>query len=482
MRRHSFTKEFKKSEQGFILPIVIIVGLIIGAGLMALSARTFAGLMGSIRQGQSREAREIAESGMAIILKELNRNYPYLLIEDCAITSRTGTPSCNGWTEKALGGDGTFSYRTSICPRSDAPPQNIFPKLAAQTPGGSGQYRLLDYNFSGDQHQGGFARIKVMGQRLLSDGSVRATAYINQEVVIRPKNCNVPAGEPSEVSGFPGLLGETIDLGNNDVEGSVNGNVLCTKCDPNLTQTQLEDAMGIQNNGIVEGNLFGGQIAIPDVPTYPTESGVNPSDLDSAINESTTINAGEDNGGRCHTVTTEVTEDSGVPDSPILRTIKITHCKVSSITLSGNDALTINTSKDNQVRLYVDGDISIGGNTTLSHTGNSADFAIFGKPRSEQSTCTQNAVIGGGGSALNLFLFMPDACVGINGGSGSPDVYGAVWARDYNRSNSNNAEIVVPDDMGSLIWQNFGSGFDLGIREYAALGTTDWSLVQAPSP
>ena len=155
---------------------------------------------------------------------------------------------------------------------------------------------------------------------------------------------------------------------------------------------------------------------------------------------------------------------------------------MSSITLSGTDALTINTSQDNQVRLYVDGDISIGGNTTLTHTGNSADFSIFGKPRSTQSDCTQNVVIGGGGSTLNLFLFMPDACVGINGGSGSPDLYGAVWARDYNRSNSNNAEIVVPDDMGSLIWQNFGSGFDLGIREYAALGTTDWSLVQAPSP
>ena len=142
-------KPHKISQQsGFILPIVIIVGLIIGAGLMALSARTFASLMGSIRQGQSREAREIAESGMAIILKELNRNYPYLLIEDCEITSRTGIPSCTGWTEKSDGGNGTFSYRTSICPRSDAPPQNIFPKLAAQTPGGTGQYRLLDYNFS----------------------------------------------------------------------------------------------------------------------------------------------------------------------------------------------------------------------------------------------------------------------------------------------------------------------------------------------
>ena len=54
-------------KNGFILPIVIIVGLIIGAGLMALSARTFASLMGSIRQGQSREAREIPERVMAII-------------------------------------------------------------------------------------------------------------------------------------------------------------------------------------------------------------------------------------------------------------------------------------------------------------------------------------------------------------------------------------------------------------------------------
>jgi len=84
------------SESGFILPLIIIVGLIIGAGLMALSARTFTSLIGSIRQGQSREAREIAESGAAIILKELNRNYPYLLIEDCEVTSRIGTPTCDG--------------------------------------------------------------------------------------------------------------------------------------------------------------------------------------------------------------------------------------------------------------------------------------------------------------------------------------------------------------------------------------------------
>jgi len=138
------------SEDGFLLPIIIIAGLIIGAGLMALSARSLAGLFGSIRQGQSREAREIAESGAAIIIKELNRNYPYLLIEDCTITSRTGSPDCTGWKDTSAGG--SFVYRTSICQKSDAPPQNILNKLTGSTPGGRGRYRLISYNFTGDQH------------------------------------------------------------------------------------------------------------------------------------------------------------------------------------------------------------------------------------------------------------------------------------------------------------------------------------------
>jgi len=74
------------------MPVVVIAGLIVGAGLMARSARTFPGLIGAISQEQSRGAREIAESVMAIILKELNRNYPYLLIEGCTATSNSGAP------------------------------------------------------------------------------------------------------------------------------------------------------------------------------------------------------------------------------------------------------------------------------------------------------------------------------------------------------------------------------------------------------
>lgn len=454
----------RKEESGFILPLIIIVGLIIGAGLMTLSARTFAGLIGSIRQGQSREAREIAESGASIILKELNRNYPYLLIEDCLITSRTGTPTCNGWKEKSAGG--SFTYRTSICPKSDAPPQNILSKLTGITPGNKGRYRLISYQFTGDQHQGGTGRIRVQGEKILitnGNETIRSSAYVDEELSVLPKNCNVPVNTPSEQSGFPGLLAEKISLGNNDIFGDVNGNVLCTSCDPNQSRTQLAAAMGLQNNGNVDGNLFGGQIAIPPVAQFPIDAPINPSAGSSAIGGSLTLNAGSSNGGRCFTDTQA-----------------ITHCKASSITLKGSQTLTVNTPGSSRIQLYVDGDITIGGNTSLIHTGSPTALAIFGNPRSTASTCSQNVTIGGGGSSINVFIFMPDACIGINGGSGSPDIQGAVWAREYKGSNSNNADIRVPDNMGSVIFTNFGSGYALGIREFAALGTNRWTVIQLP--
>lgn len=453
------------TDLGFVLPIVVIVGLIIGAGLMALSARTFAGLIGAIRQGQSREAREIAESGMAIILKELNRNYPYLLIEDCTVTSNSGTPDCLGWKEQASGG--SFVYRTSICPKADAPPQNILAKLTGTPPGNKGRYRLISYNFTGDQHQGGTGRIKVLGERILNIGGneqSRSTAYVDQELSILPKNCNVPVNTPSEQSGFPGLMAERISLGNNDIFGNVNGNVLCTNCDPNQTREQLAAEMEIQNNGSVSGNLFGGKIAQPPVAVFPANAA--PSVTASPITGQTTITAGESNEGRCFT------------DSAL-----VTHCKISDITLSGNgnaEKLTVNTSGNRRVQLYVEGDISIKGNASIEHTGSPTALAIFGKPRSSNATCSQSVTLGGGGSTVNLFLFMPDACASINGGSGSPDIQGAVWVREYQGSNSNNADIRVPDNMGSITFTTFGSGYALGIREFAALGTNRWTLVQLP--
>ena len=466
-------------ESGFILPLVIVIGLIIGVGLMALSARTLAGLMRSIRQGQNQQAREAAESGLAILLKELNTNYPYLLINDCTIDGSDGAVFCPGWSSDTAAG-GTFRYITSVCPTTTTPPQTLFSKLQAVLPGGISSYKLISYNYTGDQHQGGTATIRVEGKSLHANSSnlsTKAEAFIEQEVNITPKPCSGAQG------GYPGLLGETVNLANQDVEGDINGNVVCTTCNPNQSQTDLETDISLKRQGVVQGEIFGGQLALDDPPTFPgfpadyaTTYETEPcSNISCDIRASFTLIAGESNGGRCVVDTSK----------------NITHCKVDNILLNGGDVLTINTSgsgePDASIRLYVNQNIETGGRTGIEYTGDSANFSIFGEPRSESTTCTQNVLIGGTSQSLNAFIYMPDACAGINGGGNAdPNILGSMWVREYgksetfNASSSNAGNIRVPDDMGSKVCAKFGINFCVGIREYAARGSNRWTLLTKP--
>ncbi|MDM7959561.1 MAG: hypothetical protein QUV04_07355 [Synechococcus sp. WH 8007] len=481
-KKKLLNNEREATEQGFILPLVVIIGLIVGAGLMALSARTFASLIGSIRQGQSKEAREAAESGAAVVLRELNQNYPYLLIHDCEITSSSGTPFCPGWSN---GDGGTFTYLTSVCPDTTNPPQTIFPKLSANLPGDRTNFRLIKYDFTGDQNQGGVARIQVEGHRLTTGTNqiVKATAFIDLEVNVIPKQCNGAQG------GYPGLYGQTINLGNNDIEGSINGNVVCATCDPNESQDTLEDQIGLKTQGDVEGQIFGGQIPIDDPPPWPgfpltysqedttsdndfndfyTEaSACTKADTDEAnkIDGSITITAKSCNQGRCFTEA------------------NTTHCLISSISLNGKEELIVNTSAG-PIIFYTDGDISIGGNTALIHNGTPVDLTIFGPPQSG-STYSQEINLGGGSQTTNLFIHMPNACMGINGGSADPTLYGSAWVRTYGgcptaSSNSKVGNIHIPDNMGSLVCTRFGINYCVGVREFSARGANRWSLTMKP--
>jgi hypothetical protein len=472
MHRKITARTRHSSSNGFILPIIIITGILVGAGLMAMTARTFAGLFGSIRQGHNQEAREAAESGLAVLLRELNTNYPYLLIADCKIVAGSDPPFCPGWS---AGENGTFEYVSSVCPSTTTPPQTLFAKLSGELPGGKTSFRMLEYNFEGDQQQGGTGLLIVEGQSIRPNGeqaNVRASAYVRQESNIIPKECKGAQG------GYPGLLGETVDLGNVDVLGEINGNVVCLSCDPNQTQAELEADINLKNRGVVEGQIFGGRIAMPEPPPFPgfptnylADYGVAPATdpATNLIDGNEILTAGQSNGGRCFT-------DSA----------NITHCLVSSISLKGGEALTINTSVGGSpppsMRIYVSGDLETDGRSGLVHTGSPADLAIFGNPyNGEEATCSQNLEISGTSAALSAFIFMPDACAGINGGGiADPNIYGSIWVRDYRRSLTNAGELVVPDDMGSLVCTRFGINFCVGIREYAARGANSWSLISRP--
>jgi len=159
--------------------------------------------------------------------------------------------------------------------------------------------------------------------------------------------------------------------------------------------------------------------------------------------------------------------------------------------LSGNDIISIDTSGAGEpapsIRIYVNGNINTGGTTGIEHSGDSANLSIFGLPRSDSTTCTQNVLIGGTSQSLNAFIYMPDACAGINGGgSADPNILGSMWVREYgkselfNASASNAGNIRVPDDMGSKICIKFGINFCVGIREYAARGSNRWTLLTKP--
>lgn len=163
-------KTIDQNEDGFILPLVLIISLIISTGLMALATRSWLGLNGSIRQSQSRQAREIAEAGLARLIESLNSDYSYLLIKD-------------------LGDWGNQSYTSSICTNSQ-----IGSPSTSGAIGSDGRYTLVNYDFQGSPFYGGKAMIRMRGERLRGSNSVAATAIVDQTLEIKPKSCTTSFG------------------------------------------------------------------------------------------------------------------------------------------------------------------------------------------------------------------------------------------------------------------------------------------------
>jgi hypothetical protein len=456
----------RRPRDGFVLPLVVIIGLILLVGDLATLARSFGGLLGAIRQEQAGQAREIAETGLARTVGRLNRQWPYLLI-NCYAASGTVPGTCSGtWANPAL--------PSAICPGHSSVG---FPPVTGTTSQPGGRFRIDAYTFNGTQFYGRIGKIKVIGERLGSDGTtVVASAMVEEEFDVKPKNCDARYGQPATSSGFPGLLGWGINLGGNDVRGRISGNVMCITC-------TREADLGANSQSIVDGNKFWGPISVPPVPTFPSYL----SATEQAITGSTTITAGSTNGGMC-----AVDTSSNPP---------ITHCRISSINLSGQKLLTVDSAVG-PVRLYVSGDISASGQAGIIHNAGSntnpspGNLGIFGKPLSTDPACMANANctsqtvslagVSKPAKAANLFGFFPDARVGINGGAqgtavcdsdgecGGGDIYGAIWAKNWNLSNSNNAQLVVPRDMADILLTNYGSKFAISVRDYVGLGVNSW--------
>ena len=98
-----------KQQQGFSLPLIIVTALILIFGTAALASRSTMGLLGSVFQNQSWEAREAAEIGMNRIISELNKERNRWLM-----VQRTGDPDSGIWQNRQ-DSQRVVEWRTNPC-------------------------------------------------------------------------------------------------------------------------------------------------------------------------------------------------------------------------------------------------------------------------------------------------------------------------------------------------------------------------------
>jgi hypothetical protein len=460
---------YLRSTKGFALPLAIGFGammLLVGTTMIV---RSNDDRLISVRQKQTSESFSVAEGGISRSLALMNGNYEVLLRRSRdPLNSRTGKTYL-GANHISDDGDGETTGIDEWGGITNVPCFDAAGISGALLSGiiGTGtttNYNLLAYRYNAATRTG-----TMLVRGVGADG--QSNAVLQQSVRIDDINSSDPMN-------FPGLLATDINLGNNDVLGSVAGNVICTstvecpvpsnQCVAGQpTQDGLRQSIGAQNNGVVQGKIYVKDMTWPPLPQL-SPSAPRTANL-SNINDSLTLPRPGD---------TAVTAPDGTEAYVY---------NVGSVSLSGNKTLTINSS-DKPVYFFLTGNMSMSGNASLNHIpptdrlqANGGDgaperFRIYGNPSDNNSANDQQLTLSGGANTANLFIYAPDATTGINGGSSNPDIRGAVWTKKWNGSSSNVAEIQVPDNMPQLLGGVFAN-FDVGDQTTAA---TNWT--QRPDP
>jgi hypothetical protein len=227
------------SQEGFSLPLVIALALMLLIGGLALANRANQGLFSVIFQNQSWDAREAAEIGMNRLISELNKERNRWLM-----VKREGDGE-QIWSNATAGGT-VATLRTNPCePQTGPAYNNLDPNNGASTSSGYGKWYVSDngsvssspagatraYRLVGVTRQTlnsadqlspfrdrtatpsgvGSITLQVQGQALRSDGSPAATVTLEKTFELTPKCCK------SSFGGAHGALNYALDADNNSL-------------------------------------------------------------------------------------------------------------------------------------------------------------------------------------------------------------------------------------------------------------------------
>ena len=236
-------------EDGFALALSLFVAFTVILGWLALANRSTSSSLGAALQNENREARVTAETGIAMVIDELNRPANRMLLTQGTNLSGKTLPaggSLPRWTDPVANNSPLINpcanQSTTDTTRLVKPTATVatfgsggfvtLPAINEQT-GVTRQFRLVDYRlknadrrpdidrFTGDSanqyrpdlvnlrpknpsfpntKQGvGYAEVIVEGQ-LVRDGKVVATSVVSQEFQVVPKCCNRSFRGPSDPS------------------------------------------------------------------------------------------------------------------------------------------------------------------------------------------------------------------------------------------------------------------------------------------
>ena len=216
----------RRNANGYSMPMVMVIALILIVGGVAIASRANQGLLGAIFQNQSWEAREAAEIGMNRLISDLNRERNrWLMVSRTGDTEGTSSDT-SPWAKPASGGSIDTTRRNPCNPETTADYSRLDPSNAASRTYGNWyikndgtvssssssatrSYRLLaverqsmaamtdlsPFRDRGALPSGvGTITLRVQGQKLNSSGTAVATVTLEKTFELVPKCCRVSFG------------------------------------------------------------------------------------------------------------------------------------------------------------------------------------------------------------------------------------------------------------------------------------------------
>ncbi|WP_036485781.1 hypothetical protein [Myxosarcina sp. GI1] len=445
-------------DEGFVLPVVIAIGLIMILLGVANIVRSNEENLTAISQNSSADAFAIAEIGIARYRELLNNNRiltvynlnQWNTADVLAETCNDITTTPNGWAD---GGTAAAVYNINKW-WEITEDFNTDGTVDASI----GQYRIIQYEYDIDGNVG-----DADGDGVLDDTNDNGVFDVSDDA-----DNDTDGDNESDARGLLTVQGRSLDGSEAQIEVEIP-----------LRVNDLENlapALWI-GNGALASNNFGnaGELEVdPDDNVVLSDSGggcpfiagidgenaiYDPRDLPPIINEGA-ISASNKNTLASLSITTDTLLPTSSADNQ--NDDRFFYVADNDLNITDADFAADGTSK---VTVYVKGNlditnstagnsVNIGNYSTTSNLISSNNLEIF---IDDSSTRNINIATGGGTVNIEAFIHAPSATVNITGG-GTVNINGAMWINTFN--NSGGTVVNIQTDETSTT-DGFQSSYNL---------------------